>query len=186
MPKRTIGLVCGALCAAALVIASVNYVTLQRVMSQVKQGDTRDKGIDVFVHYKYFLNPNVLVYDLRKVSDTSSPLDVTRVLLQFADLQKTRSFKTVELAHSGKDKFVLQGDFFRKLGQEYATQNPAYTLRTLPENLYKPDGSQAFGSWSGGMLGVLGKQMEDFITWHREWYINDLRAGLNQETHNAD
>jgi hypothetical protein len=55
-----------------------------------------------------------------------------------------------------------------------------YTLRTLPENLNRPDGEQAFGTWTGGMLGVLGHQMEDFAEWHSAWYIRDLATSIKE------
>jgi hypothetical protein len=186
MVKRTVSILLGTVCTAALVIAAANYVNLQHAMSQVQQADPRNEGIRVFVHYKYFVNLNTLVYDLREVSGTSSPMDVTRVLLQYAEQQKERSFTVVELSHRGNGKFLLQGDYFRKLGQEYGTQNPVYTLRTLPENLYKSNGSHAFGTWTGGMLGVLGSQMDDFTTWHRAWYIDEFTSGSSDKVNHAD
>lgn len=149
---------------------------LQRSMMQVAHGDQRNEGIDVLVHYKYFIDPTVLVYDLRAVAPTASPIDVTRVLLQFAEQQKDQQFKTVELSYRGSEKFLLQGEFFQKMGQEYGSQNAAYTLRTLPENVYKTDGSLAFGQWTGGVFAVLTKQMEDFGNLHRAWYIDDIAA----------
>jgi hypothetical protein len=175
MSKLTASLACG-LAATALAVAGVNYVNLQRPLSQIAQDDPRNKGIEVFAHYKYFVVPGVLVYDLRAVAGTSSPMDVTRVLLQFAKQQQDSEFKSVELSYRGQEKFVLQGDYFRQLGREYGVQNAAYTLRTLPENVYRPDGERAFGQWSGGLLGVLTKQMEDFGSWHRGWYIDELAA----------
>lgn len=185
MAKRSIGILAGTVLTAVLVIGAPNYINLQHPMSQVQKADSRNEGVTVFVHYKYFVNPNVLVYDLRDVSGTSSPMDVTRVFLQYAEQQKERSFRTVELSHRGSQKFVLQGDYFQELGKEYGTQNPAYTLRTLPENLYKTDGSRAFGTWTGGMLGVLGKQMDDFLTWHRTWYIDELNSDNSGNAHDA-
>jgi hypothetical protein len=176
MVNRTFSILLGTTCTVALVIAGANYFNLQHAMSQVQQADPRNEGIRVFVHYKYFVNPSVLVYDLRDVPGKSSPMDVTRVLLQYAEQQKERSFAAVELSHRGDVKFLLQGEYFQKLGQEYGTQKTAYTIRTLPENLYKSDGSNAFGTWTGGILGVLGRQMEDFTTWHRAWYINELTS----------
>ena len=47
-------------------------------------------------------------------------------------------------------------------------------MRTLPENVFKMDGTAAFGTWTGGWLGVVGKQMEDFSEFHKQWYISDL------------
>jgi len=175
----------GAMAASAvLTVAAVNYFSLQQTVSKVLHDDPRNDGLQVFVHYKYFINPSVLVYDLREVSGTSSPMDVMRVLLQFAAQQKDRSFEIVELSHKGKQKFRMKGEYFHLLGQDYGTQNPTYTIRTMPENLYRPDGASAFGTWTGGMLGVLGRQMEDVTSLHREWYIDDLSSdGAVKATH---
>ncbi|WLI89235.1 hypothetical protein Q4S45_21475 [Massilia sp. R2A-15] len=171
----------GGLMACVVGVASVNYAGLQRMVDDTIAKDARNKGIEVFAHYKYFVNPNVLVYDLRKVSEENSPMDVTRVLLQFSEQLKERKFDTVELSHRGANKFVLKGEFFQTVGQEHGLQNPIYTIRTLPENVYKPDGSKAYGEWSGGLLGVLGHQMEDFADLHRTWYIDDLAGKSAKE-----
>lgn len=118
----------------------------------------------------------MLVIDLRKVSGTNSPADVTRVLLQIAQSQKSKTFNQVTLAHQGNPKFILKGDYFQTLGIEFGEQNPVYTMRTLPENIYRLDGTAAFGTWTGGLIGVLGKQMEDFSDFHKQWYIADLAS----------
>jgi hypothetical protein len=44
-------------------------------------------------------------------------------------------------------------------------------MRTFPKHVYKPDGKNAFGSWTGGLLGALGKEMDDFSEFHKQWYI---------------
>lgn len=157
-----------------MVVAGANYFLVHRSAQQVLSSDERNQGVSVFAHYEYFVDPSVLVIDLRKLSDTNSPADVTRVLLQFAQSQKLKRFELVKLAHQGRPKFMLKGDFFQILGLEFGEQNPVYTMRTLPENVYNLDGTSAFGTWTGGMLGVLGKQMEDFNEFHKMWYIGDL------------
>ena len=40
-------------------------------------------------------------------------------------------------------------------------------MRTFPENLYRPDGQKAFGTWIGGLLGLLAKQIKDFTEFHK-------------------
>ncbi len=180
MAKRFVKLIFGIVPVVVLVIAGANYFQWQRSMEIVRDADPRNEGIEVFVHYKYFVDPTVLVYDLRAVSEKSSPMDVTRVLLQFAEHQKEKSVAAVELAYRGQEKFRIMGDYFQALGKEYGTQNPMYTIRTLPENLYKPDGKQAFGTWTGGMLGVFGQQMEDFKEWHSSWYIKDMATSRKE------
>lgn len=174
MANRITYTLIAAVLAVPVLVVGINYINLQHPMSQVLGDDERNKDISVLAHYQYYLNPDVLIYDLRSVPGTSSPMAITRVMLQFAEKIKDRSFKTVELNHRGNQKFVLKGEFFQKLGEDYKTQNPAYTIRTLPENLYKPDGTAAYGTWTGGLLGVLGHQMEDFTSFHRTWYIDDL------------
>jgi hypothetical protein len=64
-----------------LVIYGWNYMTLQRTMNEVLEQDPRNKGVEVSVHYKTYVNPSVLVYDLRGIAGTNSKLDVVRVLL---------------------------------------------------------------------------------------------------------
>ena len=155
-------------------VAGVNYFLVHRNVQQILASDERNQGVGIFAHYKYFVLPSELVIDLRKISGTNSPADVTRVLLQLAQSQKARTYKSVTLAHHGKSKFLLKVEFFQILGIEFGTQNPMYTMRTLPENVYNIDGTAAFETWTGGMLGVLSKQMEDFSDFHKQWYIADL------------
>lgn len=130
--------------------------------------------MEVSVHYKTYVNPSVLVYDLRAVAGTNSRLDVTRVLLQFAEQVKDNKFDKVELAFKGEAKFLIDGDYFQELGREYNYQNPIYTTNHMPENLRRPDDVRAFETWTGGWLGVSTKQMEDFNDFHDQWYLHSL------------
>jgi hypothetical protein len=153
-----------------LAVYGWNYVTLQRKMNEIIEKDSRNKGVEVSVHYKTYLNPSVLVYDLRGIAGTNSKLDVMRVLLQFADQVKDKKFDRVELAFRGETKFLLDGDYFQRLGREYSFQNPVYTMNHLPENVKRPDGTDAFSTWTGGWLGVATRQMQDFNDFHDQWY----------------
>lgn len=157
-----------------LVIYGWNNLTLQRKMNEVLENDPRNKGVEVSVHYKTYVNPAVLVYDLRGIGVTNSKLDVTRVLLQFADQVKKRKFDRVELAFRGETKFLLDGDYFQKLGRDYGFQNPVYTTNHLPENVKRPDGTDAFPTWTGGWLGVATRQMQDFNDFHDQWYWRSM------------
>lgn len=157
-----------------VVIFSTNYFSLQRHMNNVLSDDSRNKGIKVWVHYKWFINPTELTYDLRTISNDNSPLDVNRVMLQFAEKVQDREFKKVYLSYNGEDKFYFKGGYFQNLGKEYGVQNPIYTLRTLPENVYQLNGELKYGVWEGGWLGVMGKQMEDLNSFAEDWFLNDL------------
>ena len=88
--------------------------------------------------------------------------DVFRVFLQFAQTEKSREFESVELAFRGQRRFLMNGKYFRQLGEQFGTENPVYMIRTFPENLVRPGGSHAYPTWTGGWIGVAGKQMEDF------------------------
>lgn len=77
------------------------------------------------------------------------------------------------MASSGKHKFYIDGEHFKKIGEEHEYQNPVYTLRTLPENIYTLDGKQAYPNWTGGVLGVMGKQMEDLNEFGKKWVLED-------------
>lgn len=151
-----------------------NYIALQRPMNDVIEHDPRNKGIEVSVHYKTYVNPSVLVYDLTAIAGTNSKIDVFRSFLQFADKMKEYKFAKVELAFKGKTKFVLEGDYFQQLGREYGLQNPVYTMNHFPENLRLPDGTRAYETWTGGWLGVAGRQIEDFNDFHDKWYVREI------------
>ncbi|GAB6262622.1 hypothetical protein [Photobacterium sp. R1] len=157
-----------------LSIGFANYFILQSKVVNKINSDNRNDGIEVYVHYEWFVNPSSIVFDIREVPLEKSAMDVSRVLLQSSEALKNNSFQRVILSHNGRKKFMLEGDFFRSTGQEYGTQNPMYTLRTLAQNVYNLDGTKAFPTWTGGMLGVLGKQMEDFAEFNKQWYANSL------------
>jgi len=155
-------------------IFSFNYFTITKPLSEVLESETRNSGISIKSHYGYYLQPTVLVIDVRDISGEKNAADVFRVFLQYASKLKEKSFNTVLLQSKGKTKYFLKGDYFKRLGDEYRTQNPMYTIRTFTEHVYAPDGSKAFGTWSGGLLGVLKKQMEDFSEFHKKWYVEDM------------
>ena len=151
-----------------------NVVLLQQPFDEVISADARNSGISANVHFGYYLNPSEVVFDLGGVSGANSPADVSRVLLQFASRLKDEEFSRVILSYRGKRRFQLEGAYFRTLGEEYGIQNPVYTMRHFPQNVYDMDGKRAFGTWRGGLLGVVNRQMEDFNAFHRRWYLSDL------------
>ena len=173
MSRRLMLLMSGFVILTALVLGA-NYYFIHRTLLSVIESDVRNKGVKVVAYYEYLVSPKTLVFDLRDVEGEKSPLDIFRVFLQFSAAQKDHEYELIKLSFRGDSKFILKGDYFKKLGDEFGTQNPVYTIRTFPEHLFRPDGSAAFGVWTGGLIGVLGKQMEDFNEFHREWYVNDL------------
>ncbi|WP_448246889.1 hypothetical protein [Thalassotalea agariperforans] len=155
---------------------SWNYFSLQKNISHALNSDSRNIGINVYLYFDWFVNPNIIVFDIRDVSSDKSPMDVSRLLLQISEKLKQEEYEKIILAYKGQSKFILKGEFFKKTGLEYGNQNPMYTLRTLPQNVYNLDGTSAFPTWTGGLFGVLGKQMEDLNEFNKHWYINDLTS----------
>jgi hypothetical protein len=159
----------------ALCVAGINYFGAHRPASERLAQDPRNEKLALWLHYQYGLKPGTLVVDLRRFSDEAAIADIMRALLHAAEAHKSSRFDRVLLAYRGKPKFMLQGEFFQTIGQEFQHQNPLYTLRTFPQNVYKLDGSQAYGEWTGGWLGVVGKQMEDVNRFAKDWFLNDAQ-----------
>ncbi|MEK0337272.1 MAG: hypothetical protein QQN41_07555 [Nitrosopumilus sp.] len=151
-----------------------NYLTLTQPVLKTIDSDNRNTGIEFELHYKNYVIPNVLVFNLKDVADDKAIADVFRVLLQTTSVLKEKDFETIELAFKGTSKFKIKGIYFRELGKEYETQNPVYTMRTFPENLLDMNGQSAYSEWTGGLLGVLNKQMEDFNDFNKKWYLESL------------
>ncbi len=155
-----------------------NYFALTVPLNKVIKEDIRNTGVEVTVHYKNYINSNVLVFSVNRISGQNSKADVFRVFLQFAATQTKKSYNKVILAYRNQPKFYIDGSYYKLLGEEYGTQNPVYTIRTFPEKVYNIDGSKAFNEWTGGWIGVAKAQMEDFNEFHKKWYLNDMLKNL--------
>ncbi|WP_298743743.1 hypothetical protein [uncultured Brevundimonas sp.] len=137
--------------------------------------DDRNSAASVHVYRSWLVHPNDITIDLMAVNDAAT-VDLSRALFQAAEALKGREFGRVTLARQGKAVFVMQGTDFAELGEAFsAGENPVYLLRTLPEKLYLPNGEPAFGTWSGGWLGVLTKQMEDLNTFGPSWAAGEMQ-----------
>lgn len=95
-----------------------------------------------------------------------------RMLFKAAEALQNRSYDSVVLAYRGEARFLMDGAYFQEIGATRQTQNPVYTMRTMQEHLSDPDGTPAFQQWSGGWLGVLGKQLEDHNEFHKRWWVS--------------
>ena len=159
---------------AIMIIACIylsNYITLQNKLNNVITNDYRNADVNISVHYQYYILPKKIVFDIKKIGVDKSPIDIYRLLFQFAEITKNNQYNQVILSYKGKNKYYLNGSYWKKIGDEYSWQNPIYTLRTLPENVYKLDGTKAYNNWTGGMLGVLSQQMDDLNNLSAEWFI---------------
>lgn len=174
--KKTISAI-GVMVLAGAVVYGWNFVTLIQPVRNAVAADVRNQGVTFRVHYQQFLNPTVLTFDLRSVTGEKTPADVFRVFLQSADALKQHDFRRIELQYRGQVRFVILGSYFKELGTEFSSQNPLYTMRTFTAHVLRPDGSKAFPGWTGGWLGVLQKEMEQFAEFHRQWYLSSLAEG---------
>jgi hypothetical protein len=154
--------------------AAANFVFVTLPASQRLAQDSRNGSVTIFAYWDWGIDPSRLVVDVWSVNPTAAMIDIDRALLEIASEFKGREFTDVYLASRGIKKFELSGKYFRTLGEEREWQNPVYTIRTLPENIYNLDGTRAFNVWTGGILGVMNKQMEDHKDFHIRWYINDM------------
>jgi hypothetical protein len=156
------------------VVFSWNYISLQKNISEIVESDPRNRGVSVVSHFNWYINPNVIVFDIRGISPNKSRIDVSRFLLQFSEKLKDNEYERIILSFKGESKFMLKGDFFKEIGLKHGIQNPIYTLRTLPQHVYNIDGTNAFVTRTGRWMGVLGQQMDDLNAFHSQWYLNEL------------
>ena len=157
------------------VVVFYNWYAFDRLIQSDLAKDHRNEKVSVHVYSKWAIRPDHLVFDVWGIDGEASMADVSRTFFISAASLKDWHFKWVTLAYLGQARFVMDGDDFRALGREYdGGQNPGHLIRTWPEKLQTPDGQRAYGSWTGGLLGVLGKQMEDLSDMHRRWYLDDI------------
>jgi hypothetical protein len=136
-----------------------------------------EEKLSVFVYRRWYISPDQIVFDVRSVDPDAAMIDADRALFLTAKSLKDREFTAVFLAARGEVRLLLDGDHFKTIGKEWETQNAIYTIRTLPEHVYNLDGQPAFGRWTGGLLGVLSKQMQDHNELHMRWWMRPI-AGL--------
>ncbi|MFC2093872.1 hypothetical protein ACFLSV_08225, partial [Bacteroidota bacterium] len=124
-------------------IYGYNFFSLQYKMNKILIFDHKNKGIDVSVGYKNYINLPVIVFDLRKCSYRTKA-DVLRVLFQFAEKKKESNYDYVILSCQGIKKFKITGKFFKKLGKEFREENLLTLIKTFPDNVLNLDNSPVF------------------------------------------
>jgi hypothetical protein len=153
---------------AVLAIAVFNGAVGFPVASALAS-DSRNKDISLVAYRSLGLHPTDITLNIVQAKD-AAPLDVLRALFQSAEALKDRKFGRVNLVRGMTLIYSISGDDFNEIGKEYAAgQNPTYLVRTLPEKLRGPDGRNAFGTWTGGMLGVLTQQLQEANEAARTW-----------------
>lgn len=155
--------------AGVFLAISIFNLSIWVPVAQALGDDDRNGGFGLHAYRSVLIHPRDITLNLMTV-DSASTADLTRGLLQSAEALKDREFGKVTLARGGKSVFVISGTDFKELGVSVAAgENPIYLIRTLPQKLMLSDGQRAFGTWSGGWLGVLNGQMEDLNAFGPAW-----------------
>ena len=131
--------------------------------------DERNSTVEVYV--SIVDNENLRI-SINELFDGATRLDVFRILLQVAEELQTEKFAKVFLSNNSVDRFFIKGDYFEKIGSEYSWQNPNYTIRTFPENVYLLNGNRAYSRVQDGSLVILTKQSENFNDVIEKWALN--------------
>lgn len=151
-----------------------NSIVANKPLQRILVNDPRNAVVMEHAKFDGWLNVHVLIFDVEGVSGKATRMDVLRTFLQYAEAMKDQRFQKVVLACRGNKRFEMDGSYFQQLGREFHDQNPLYTMRTLPINVTTMDGSHPYSEYEGGVLGVLSKEMEQFVDFSDRWYSNDL------------
>jgi hypothetical protein len=169
-------LVRSALLVLPALVFLLNYSLFQLPVDRVLERDERNAGMVVRAHWRWYIDPTVLVYDLKGAGPQTTGLDVLRAFLQFAYRQKGRHFDRVVLAWQGSPRFYMSGADFADLGRQYVSRSPVDTMVVLPPLVRRMDGSKAYPVPAGqAWLVQQQKQLLDFNSFVNAWTAAQLR-----------
>ncbi|PHR59800.1 MAG: hypothetical protein COA43_08925 [Robiginitomaculum sp.] len=154
-------------------LINVGFTTIPNYL-RLKE-DPRNNTATMVTYQRWGVMPNQLVIDLWGLNETASKIDVTRMVFHVAEKMKGRNFDWVVLSYRGQSRLKIEGNFFSEIGNSLDQQNPVYLMRTLPSQVYSMDGNPAYETWSGGLIAVLGQQMDDLNELHDDWYLDDMK-----------
>jgi len=145
---------------AALLGYSANLFLLQEPMNDILKRNSSLNGMKVSAHYKYWIVPGVVVYDLQSLDVRQTPIDVHTALLEFAKKLRTKRYSRVDLDFRGVTKFSIDGASFAQLGDEYAKHDFNFALYKLPR-LVRPT------------VDAPASDRDALVEFHRHWYGDD-------------
>lgn len=166
----------------------IYYLNHRYVISRMNELQQETKAIiHADAHFKYYVNPMRMVIDIKYYNSKVTNEEVFDFLMQFAQKMRDRKFAAVILCYKGEEKFIMDGDFFMKLGNEYKEKKKKQTASKLldkatldlsffdtklllPDYLKNPDGAPAFPEKKGNISGAAGKTNYDLF--HDRWYRN--------------
>jgi hypothetical protein len=147
----------------------LNFGLFQNSINKVILGDDRNSGISVQAHWRWYVDPTVLVYDLREMPAGATGVDALRPFIHFAYKQKDRQFSRVDLAWRGTVRFSIKGSDFAELGRQYVHRSPVDTMVVMPGIVRRPDGSKAFPARAGSFAEQNSQLLVDFTTFVNAW-----------------
>jgi hypothetical protein len=147
----------------------LNFGLFQNPINRVILGDDRNRGIAVRAHWRWYVDPTVLVYDLREMPDGATGVDALRPFLHFAYKQKGRQFSRVDLAWRGTTRYSMDGSDFAELGRQYVSRSPVDTMVVMPSIVHRPDGTKAFPVRRGSFAEQNSQLLVDFTTFVNTW-----------------
>jgi hypothetical protein len=147
----------------------LNFGLFQNSINNVILRDDRNGGISVRAHWRWYVDPTVLVYDLREMPAGATGVDALRPFLHFAYKQKDRQFSRVDLAWRGTTRFSIKGSDFAELGRQFVSRSPVDTMVVMPGIVRRPDGSKAFPARAGSFAEQNSQLLVDFTTFVNTW-----------------
>ena len=141
------------------------------------RNDGRNADVSVIAHGRGWFSLSSMSLDLITARPDVTPLELERSLLEGAAAVKDRHYKTLALARSGREVFVMSGDDFQELGREFGQGvDVVGMIRALPEYLVTVDGHQAFPTREGDELEVSVKELGDAKRFAEDWVSGEHLA----------
>lgn len=151
-----------------------NYFTLQIPANNIATMDSRNIGLQISVRYNYYVDFNNINFNLQDIKDNSHE-DIIRALFQYAWILRGNGmeFDHVYLCRQGERKFMIDGIYFKELGEEYNVEEPMLLVFNFPMNLYYPDGTRVYPEYkeeaTGTDLVLATQQLKDFNEFMKKW-----------------
>jgi hypothetical protein len=123
-------------------------------------------GGDVRVGHTFGGN---IVFDVRSCKGDSRLIDPLHLLMQFGHKIRDEGFTHLSIASAGEEVYRLEKSDLNELAHQYELGARIWAFNQWPERLRKPTGGRAFGSWTGGSIGVAMRQMEDLNDALKAW-----------------
>jgi hypothetical protein len=156
---------------SAMLVLTLSSCTMNSISKDVIANDSRNAGIKLNIKYNNFITRENIIINVNNFEGASA--DYMRILLMSAKkiFEINKTFNKVYLSVNNKNKFYLKGSYFKTLGEEYGVQNVIYTIRTFPENVMNLNETHAYGTWTGGLLGVMNQQMTDLLNFNKKCFL---------------